>query len=201
LANSKAKQTRTALRERNTKVQQGIDKDLANLASIQLAGEMFTPASLKAVFQDDTAAMDATDAARKTASQAVLDEKAKRTRAALILGSLREYLLGTYGKQAVAILGDFGITAPKAKAKKTVASKAVAVAKAKATRVARGTKGPVARQDTVGTVNATAIEEAINSPTESPIAKAGPAAPPAAAAPAAAPAASASAAAAPKAGA
>ena len=45
---------------------------------------------------------------------------------------------------------------------------AVAVAKAKATRVARGTKGPVARLAVVGTVDADAIKSAINTPTTSP---------------------------------
>jgi hypothetical protein len=140
----------------------GIDKDLATV-QVQLAGEPFTLPSLKAVFQADTAAMNATDDAKKAYEKALLDEKAARARTAAVLSALRSFLIGYFGKHAVTILGDFDMNAPKT-ATKTVAEKAVAVAKQKATRAARGTKGPVAKLATKGTVDETAIEAAINAP-------------------------------------
>ncbi len=129
---------------------------------------------MKSVFQDDSVAIDATDTARKATSESVLKEKATRIRAAKVLAALRTFLISTKGAEAVAMLGDFGLEPPKPRGRKSVASKAVAVAKAKATRAARGTKGPVQKQDTVGTVEAGAIKSAINEPTDSPIAKANP---------------------------
>ena len=142
----------------------------------------------------------ATTAAQAAARDKVKAEREQAPALVAFMKAFEDFVRFAFGADTAA-LADFGLPPRKERTPKKAVDKAVAAAKAKATRVARGTKGPVARQDTVGTVNATAIEEAINSPTESPIAKAGPAAPPAAAAPAAAPAASASAAAAPKAGA
>ncbi len=164
-------------------MQAGADKDLAKLSQIQLAGEQFTLSSLKAVFSDASTAMDDSDSAKAAAKQAVQTERTKRARAAQVLSALRSFLLGYFGAQAVNLLLDFGITPPKSKATKTVATKAVAVAKAKATRAARGTKGSVAKKAVVGTVNAQAIKEAIDSPTTSPVASTGAAATPPAAAP------------------
>jgi hypothetical protein len=163
-------------------VQSGVDKDLGTMATIQLAGEAFTPSSLKAVFAADAAAMNATDTARKALQLAVQAEKAAHVRTMQVLTALRSFLLGTFGAQAVTVLGDFDINPPKSKATKTVATKAVAVAKAKATRVARGTKGPVAKLDVVGTVDAQAIKASIDTPNTTPSAPTvAPEAPPAAA--------------------
>jgi hypothetical protein len=168
---------RTATKAQNAKVIAGIDKDLGSQAKIPLAGEVFDPSSLKAVFSTESAAMDATDSARTAFHKAVLDESAARSRRVLIRSALRSFLVGTYGKQAVTILGDFGFTPPK-KATLTVPDKAVAVAKQHATRAARGTQGPVARQATVGTVDEAAIRSAITSPAAPPAAAAAPVPPP-----------------------
>ena len=168
--------TRTDRKARNTKVVTGIDKDLAPLGDpVQIGGEKVALSSLKAVFTDDSAAIDATDAARKAAQTAGLQEKTTRTRAAQSMKTLRAFILGFFGEKAVEVLADFSMEPPKSTATKTVTTKAVAVAKAKATRVARGTKGPVARKAIVGQVDAKAIEAAINAP-KSPAAPAEPAA-------------------------
>jgi hypothetical protein len=151
-----------------------IDKDLANV-QVQLAGEPFTLLSLKAVFQADTVAIDTTDDAKKAYEKAVLDEKATRVRTAAVLGSLRSFLIGYFGKRAVTVLGDFAMEPPKT-ATLTVPQKAVAVAKAKATRAARGTKGPVEKLSITGTVDESAIKAAINAPA-TPAPKPEPAAP------------------------
>jgi hypothetical protein len=168
--------TRTDRKARNAKVVTGIDKDLAPLGDpVQIGGEKVALSSLKAVFTDDSAAIDATDAARKAAETAVLHEKATKTSAAQTMKSLGRFIVGFFGEKAVEVLADFSMEPPKSPPTKTVTTKAVAVAKAKATRVARGTKGPVARKAIVGQVDVKAIEEAINAP-KSPTASAEPAA-------------------------
>jgi hypothetical protein len=157
---------------------------------VYIAGEQFDLPSLKAVFTDDTAAIDAADVARGASQKAVLKEHATDTRAAKVFSGLRSMLLQRFGAEAVDVLLDFDTKAPESNAIRTVSTKAVAVAKAKATRAARGTKGPVARLDVVGTVDEAAIKSAIDSPATSHAASPAPAAPaaqtePAAAAPAA----------------
>jgi hypothetical protein len=168
--------TRSDRKARNDKVVAGIDKDLAPVGDpVQIGGEKVALSSLKSVFTDDSAAIDATDAARKAVETAVLQERTTKARAAETMKSLRTFLLGYFGNEAVRVLADFAVEPPKSTSTKTVTTKAVAVAKAKATRVARGTKGPVARQDVVGQVDEKAIEAAINAP-KSPTASAEPAA-------------------------
>ena len=186
---------RANIKARNAKIQAGIQKDLATQAQISLAGAAYTPSSLQAVFQADSDAIDAADTARKALQQAVVNEKAAHAKTAVVLSALRSYLLATFGKQAVTVLGDFGFNAPKSTAIKTVATKAAAVAKAKATRAARGTKGSVEKLTVKGNLDTTKLEAAINDPLTSSIdatpgnENAAPASPPAAATPAPTPAA------------
>lgn len=119
----------------------GIDKYLASLVTLSLAGNNITPALLKAVFQGDidaTLAVDATEAELKQ-----LRAKQKQARKAAITSrkDLKSYILGNYGATAVQMLKDFGFSEPKPRGVKTVASKAQAIAQAKATRTARHTMG------------------------------------------------------------
>jgi hypothetical protein len=55
------------------------------------------------------------------------------------------------------VLADFGLAAPKKRAKLTSAQAALSAAKNKATRIARGTLGPVARQQIKGNVSSIQI--------------------------------------------
>ena len=193
-----SKMSRSDRKARNAKVVAGIDKDLAPLGDpVQIGGEKLALSSLKSVFTDDSAAIDATDSARKAAQSAVLHEKDTKSRAAQAMKKLRTFLLGYYGAQAVTVLADFAMEPPKSTGTKTVAAKAVGVAKAKATRAARGTKGPVARKAVVGHVDEGAIKAAIETPAATPAPSGGATA----AAPAAGPAAASTAATPPKPGA
>ena len=163
--------TKPARQAQNARVIAGIAKDLAKMASIQLEGVEYTPSTLSGVFQADTDAMIATDAAHKALTQAVLAEQAAHAKTALVLSALRRFLLAFYGTQAVTVLGDFGMNAPRSTtASKTVTTKAIAVAKTKATRTARGTKGPVAKLAITGSVDEAAITTAINEPSAPPVA-------------------------------
>ena len=139
------------------------------MAQIQLAGVVYTPSSLSAVFQTDSDAIDAADTARAALKQAVVNEKTAHAKTATVLAALRSYLLAYYGKQAVALLGDFGFNAPKSTRTTDVATKAAAVVKSKATRAARGTKGSVEKQSVKGNLDTTALVAAINDPLQSKI--------------------------------
>jgi hypothetical protein len=84
-------------------------------------------------------------------------------------------------------LADFGLTARKVRVL-TPEQKAVAAAKAKATRAARGTKGSVQKKAIKGSVTATLVVTPVTSsppPASPPVASAAPAAPATGAAPAA----------------
>ena len=137
----------------------GIDKHLASMQAIVLSGQSYKPDELKALYQADNAAIDATESAHKTLSQKVLDERASRATTAKVTRALRSFLLSYFGEEAVAILGDFGLDAPKPRAAKTVASKALAAAKAVATRKARGVRGSVQKLGVTGGVTGATISE------------------------------------------
>ena len=62
-----------------------------------------------------------------------------RARARATRKSLKTYILGNYGTEAVEMLADFGMSAPKVANQATVEAKAKAVAQSKATRKARHT--------------------------------------------------------------
>ena len=135
----------------------GIGKNLASMATVTLNGQLYTLAQLLAVYQADSAAIDATETAHATWQQRVADEQATHAVTAKVTRALRSFLLGYYGEQATAILGDFGLTARKSNATMTVATKALATAKAKATRAARGTTGSVKKKAIVGNVTSVVV--------------------------------------------
>jgi hypothetical protein len=144
---------------KDAKVIAGIEKNLAAMAVITLNGKQFTPAQLQAVFQADSVVIDATEAAHKALQQAVLNEQVSRTATGALTRALRNFVLANYGEQAVAILGDFGFTA-RATATTTVATKALAAAKAAATRKARNTMGSVQRKDVTGGLTTAVLTQA-----------------------------------------
>jgi hypothetical protein len=119
----------------------GIDKHLASVSSLMILGAAYTPVTLKAVFHADIDATNASEAGHTQWKQQVATQKATRTNTRAVRKALKSYLVGVFGPAAVGILGDFGFAAPKSPGNKTVAAKAVGVAKAQATRTARHTMG------------------------------------------------------------
>jgi hypothetical protein len=151
------KSNKPTIKAADAKMIAGIGKNLASMATVTLNGQPYTLAQLLAVYQADSAAIDATDTAHATWQQRVADEQATHAKTVLVTRALRSFLLGYYGEQAVAILGDFGLTAPKSTATTNVATKALAAAKAKATRAARGTTGSVKKKAVVGNVTSVVV--------------------------------------------
>ena len=132
----------------------------------------------------------ATKTSRQAMHNAVAAERAAQAEFKPIRSALRSYLVGVYGANAPE-LQEFGFVQNRRPAK-TVASKASAIAKGKATRVARSTKGRKQKAAVKGAPAAStapavsAASPAVTAPAASPAVTA-PVAAPAATAPAATP--------------
>jgi len=125
------KQTR---KDQDTKAMNGVDLHLANAGTMTIGGEQFTPATLKAVFQADIDATNASDAAATTLKLKVQTAQTARKRAAGVRQNLKVFLVGQNGPDAVQVLEDFGFTVLKPLGPKTVKAKATGQQKAQTTR-------------------------------------------------------------------
>jgi hypothetical protein len=125
--------------------QAGVTKYFTALPTMMMGGVPTTAAKINGVFQADIDATNALTAAESDVKQKRVAQQAARAAANLQRKSLKAYILGEYGAQAVQMLEDCGFDAPKPPGTKTVASKAAAVASAKATRAAGGAKAKKAK--------------------------------------------------------
>jgi hypothetical protein len=82
-----------------------------------------------------------------------------------LIEAFTDFVKLSFGPQAD-VLADFGIPAPKAKTPMTAEQKAVAAAKRNATREARGTKGPKAKQAVHGNITAQLVVTPASPPAE-----------------------------------
>ncbi len=151
------KPNKPTIKAADAKMIAGIAKNLASMATVTLNAQQYSLAQLTAIYQADSAAIDATDTAHATWQQKVADEQATHAITAKVTRALRSFLLGYYGDAAVAILGDFGLNAPKSTATTNVATKALAAAKGKATRAARGTTGSVQKKAVTGNLTSVVL--------------------------------------------
>jgi len=120
-----------------------------------LAAGIMTRDQLIALFQQFVAAAEATKSSNAVWRSDVQAERAMEQMVAPVRVGLTSILQGKFGKSGTPLL-KFGITPLKAPVK-TTAVKTAAVAKAKATRVARGTKGSKQKKDIVGNVTGVVI--------------------------------------------
>jgi len=139
---------------RNTNVNAGIDKHVTS--NVMVGGMQYTPAQLKAVFQAQTAALQASVASHKEWLGDVAAAKAAGKAANAVYSDLVRYLVGLYGKAAIAVLNDFGMAPPKS-ASQTLATKTAAAAKRFATRSARHTLGKVQKKAVKGDVTGVVV--------------------------------------------
>jgi hypothetical protein len=149
---------------RNASVIAGIDKRITG--NVTIGGVAYTPAQLKAVFQGQTTALQTSEAAHKQWQSDVLAAKAASKAADAAYSSLHSYLVGQYGKTAVADLADFGMSAPKTAAPKVV-TKAAAAVKRTATRKARHTVGAVQKKAVKGDVTGVVLTPVTSAPASS----------------------------------
>jgi hypothetical protein len=110
---------------------------------------------------------EATTAAQATAKGKVAAERAQTPALVAFMNAFEQFVRFTLGADTNA-LADFGLTPRKGQAPKTAVTKAVAAAKGKATREARGTKGPKAKKAIHGNVTATLVVTPGAPPAEGP---------------------------------
>ena len=120
-----------------------------------LAAGVMTRDQLIARFQQFVAAAEATKSSNAVWRSDVQAERAMELMVAPVRAGLKSILQGKFGKSGTQLL-KFGITPLKAPVK-TTAVKTAAVAKSKATREARGTKGSVQKKEIVGNVTGVVI--------------------------------------------
>ena len=158
----------------------GIKKDLQSVASFSLNGETYTPVTLTALIQSRLDAANAAAVARAKWLEAAAAYQAVNTKGVAVVHDLKQLVMATFGRTATQ-LADFGFT-PRKVAVLTTEQKAARLAKAKATRAARGTQGPKAKLTTTGeTVRIAALEAAAKNAGSTPASPAAPVAAPTAA--------------------
>ncbi len=160
------KTNNTTLKSRNTSAVAGIDKHITT--SITIDGTTFTKADLKALFQSHTTAITTNEALRKSLADGVVNARTLGDKVNTTYQLLRSSLIAQYGKNANAVLNDFGMTAPRTTGPKTVDAKATAAAKRTATRAARHTMGSVQKKGVTGNVVGINVTPVMAGPTVSP---------------------------------
>jgi hypothetical protein len=145
------KPNRPSVQARDKQLIAGIGKRLQTVQSLAIAGKTLTPADLEKLFQQQIDAADAVDAAVAKLRDATQAFRGLSKALIPILGGFRSQIRNLFGDQAEA-LSDFGIAPVKTRAPLTVAQKAAASAKAKATRAARHTMGSKQKASIKGVV-------------------------------------------------
>jgi hypothetical protein len=153
---------RTLIKARDTSVMAGIDKYIT--APITIAGTSYTPDALKAEFQAEITLLDRIAAQHKAVTDSVLAAKAMGKKTTTIYQLLRGGLLCQYGKNAIVVLHEFGMSAPKAPGAKTVEAKVTAQAKSAATRAARHTMGKAQKKAIKGDVTGITVTPVTSAP-------------------------------------
>jgi predicted Fe-Mo cluster-binding NifX family protein len=147
---------KTTALARNKKISEGVNKHFAKVKSLTIAGDEYTPKSLLAVLSAEDDASLAVDSTRKQLEAQVVTHRTAKVTAAALRSALKVYILGNYGKKAVQMLGDFGMSVPKGPGARTVDEKSKAVAKNLATRAARHTMGNKQKLRVTGDVSSPA---------------------------------------------
>jgi hypothetical protein len=123
----------------------------ASNTSLTVAGVTLPPAAVIAALQSRVKAADATALAVANLAKAYADEAANEQATRAVVNGVKQLALMMYAHDPEA-LSLFGLAPRKVPAPPTLEEKEVRVAKAKATRLARGTMGPRAKAKVKGTV-------------------------------------------------
>ena len=128
----------------------GIKKFLSGIGTLPVGSQNMTPADLIKVFQERIDAGKAAIAAEASRAAAVKADRDERAKTAALVRAFRRIVQGMFSASPDT-LAVFGLR-PQKVAKKTVASKAQAAAKTRATRKARNTLGKKQKASIHGTV-------------------------------------------------
>ncbi len=118
----------------------GVQKDIPAKSTWSINGVEMTGAQIDAKLKGYIATIQAADAAKQQAKAAVTARVNMTVEGRDFFQQLKKAVIASFGAQSPQ-LDDFGLAPAKAKTPKTTAQKAIAAAKAKLTRAARGTGG------------------------------------------------------------
>jgi len=149
---SKARLTNQAA---DQKMIDGFNKHAQTVPSLLIAGTSFKPADIITVLQTRLSTANAAQSTRATWQNAVKADKDERAKTKTLVDGVRQALLVALSA-SIDALADFGLSPRKVRVL-TPEQKAVAAAKAKATRKARGTMGKVQKKGVKGAVTATLV--------------------------------------------
>ena len=144
------KPTKAAALAHVTALIAGTQKHTPN-GSFTLGNVTYTTASLAGLLQELVAALTALNAAQAGSRDAITALRGVDAKVGPVLRAYKRYLLATYGT-ATQTLADYGLEPAKARTPLTSAAQVTAALKAKATRTARGTRGPKQKALIKGTV-------------------------------------------------
>jgi hypothetical protein len=132
----------------------GFNKHAQTIPSLIVAGTSLKAADIITVLQTRLSTANAAQSTRGTWQNAVKADKDERAKTKTLDGVRQALLVALSG--SIDALGDFGLSPRKARVL-SPEKKAVAAAKAKATRKARGTMGKVQKKGVKGAVTATLV--------------------------------------------
>jgi hypothetical protein len=133
------------------KLAAGTQKHLATLTQVLVGSGTFTPAQVETQLQAFATLRTDVEAAQAVVKAKLVDEAAQAPALRAFFIAFIAFVRAAFGNSPD-ILADFGLQPKKVRAPLTVAQKATAAAKRKATRAARGTKGPKAKLAVTGNV-------------------------------------------------
>ena len=159
----------------------GTTKHFPNASqTLTIGGEAYTVTQVNGNLGQIVSLRAASNDAKANAKAKVGAEKAQLPPLLLFMAAYVAFVKATFGN-APDVLADFGLVPRKARTPLTAEQKAAAKAKGKATREARGTRGPKAKQAITGNVVGVQVTP-ITAPAAAPAAPAAPAPQPAQAA-------------------
>ena len=160
--NSSTNNTRIAKQAADQKMADGFNKHAQTVPSLIIAGTSYKAADIVAVLQARLSTANAAQSTRATWQNAVKADSDERAKTKPFIDGVRQALLVAFAG-SIDGLADFGLTPRKVRVT-SPEQKAVAAAKALATRKARGTKGSVQKKDVKGAVSATLVVTPLAAP-------------------------------------
>ena len=154
--------TRIAKQAADQKMADGFAKHAQTIPALIIAGTSYKATDIASVLQARVSTATAVQSSRALWQNAVKADTDERAKTKPIIDGVRQALLVALAG-SIDGLADFGLTPRKVRVV-TPEKKAIAAAKAKATREARGTKGSVQKKGVKGAVNATLVVTPIAGP-------------------------------------
>ena len=139
-----------------TQLVAGTQKHFASVATLMFASGSFTPAQIETQLQQLATLRTGVSSAKATLQAKLATETVQAPALRTFLRDYVQFVMTTFSKSPD-VLADFGLQPNKVKTPLTTEEKAAAVAKSKATRSARGTKGAKQKLKITGDVTGVVV--------------------------------------------